>query len=454
MSVIYQGKRIKAMLNGRAVDFKTVFMPESSLPEEPVTPEETTVLYVSLGDSISAGHSIDDKWETNYGERSQFSYNGRSEPTEIVEGCYTDLIRDDMVATNGNKKVSAVSFARSGDKVKDLIEKLSNSIVVDELVKANIVTICIGANDVLQDAMNSLETYINTGDLSSIQSTIDANMSVLNDNSNSNSYMSLLNKLTDINPNAKYTFTTVYNPYKYLHLETGQNGFFKPLLDTIPQMNIDVDKIIEDMFLGGTDLSYYDITKLQWVSIELDLDLDGYIKDNLLSTSAVQMLFDRVNRISSFTEGCVNQLNTILKNKVLAMKASYPKFGIAETKALFDTYPDRPTSASVHYNDLVHVAFTRGYNTAVMDWGALWRDKYGETVAGCTQYWTDLAWKYLTFTNAVPSLNVWDYVRFDMNGFATDLTQQVIDKVIVPNVDPHPTAVGQAVLKQSFTSEV
>ena len=32
--------------------------------------------YVSLGDSIAAGHSINSKWESDYGTGSQFGENG------------------------------------------------------------------------------------------------------------------------------------------------------------------------------------------------------------------------------------------------------------------------------------------------------------------------------------------------------------------------------------------
>lgn len=427
--------------------------------------------YVSLGDSIAAGHFINSAWgktpynpEIGYyaGTKSQYreTLDGQTEPnkeTTIVAGSYTDLIRNKLASIYG--KVSAKSFAHSGDTVADLIGKIeSNNMdnpLVDELAKANIVTVCIGANDVLQDAMEGLEYYISTGDLSTIQSDINKNMAVLNDDSDSNSYMSLFNKLTDeINPNAQYIFTTVYNPYKYLHLDEDNKGFFEPLLKWIPRMNIDVDEIIEEKFLGGKDLAYPSISLegITWTSIELDLALDEYIKDYLLDAPVPRILFERVNPISEFTEKCVSKLNEILRNKVLAKKVSYPKFCIAETKALFDTYPDRPTSASVHYNDLVHVAFTRGYDTALMDWGALWRD-YGsgtmEEKAG--RYWTELALKYLSFKNPDNfSLDVWDYVNFDINGFAEELGNQILYKVIVPNVDPHPTERGHEVLKQSF----
>lgn len=401
--------------------------------------------YVSFGDSIAAGHAINDAWEKNYGTRSQYGNNGNTE-TAIVPGCYTDLIHKDLVSTLGGN-VNLTSFAKSGDRVDDLIRMLDHDRVRNAVAKADYVTLCIGANDVLEPALSHLEEYINVGSLASVEAVIEQNFAALSDDSNAYSYKALFDKLSAINPDAKFVFTTVYNPYKYLWLDEDRNGFFAPVLNTIPQMNLDVDKYIEDMFLGGKDLAYYDITKWKWVAIELDFDLDNLIKDGLLLTPIVQQLFDRVNGLCDWAERYVNRLNELLRSKINAYKAVNPNFFVAETKAAFDTYPDRPVAADVHYNDLVNVEFTRGYNTATMDWGALWRDSYGDNVA---QYWGDLAWKYLHWSNGFPSFNVADYVSFDINGFAVDLVTQIIEKVIVPNVDPHPEEHGHRVLKGTF----
>lgn len=408
--------------------------------------------YVSFGDSIAAGHAINDNWEKNYGTRSQYGVNGNTE-TAIVPGCYTDLIHKNLISTLGGN-VNLTSFAKSGDRVDDLIRMLDHERVRNTVAKADYVTICIGANDVLEPALSRLEEYINTGSLANAEAVIENNFAALADDNNAYSYKTLFDKLSAINPDAKFVFTTVYNPYKYLWLDEDVNGFFKPVLDTIPQMNLDIDKIIEDMFFGGNNLVYFDYTKWDWVSIDLELDLDNLIKEGLLLTPAVQTLFNRVNGLCDWAERYVTRLNELLRNKINAYKAVNPNFFIAETKAAFDTYPDRPVAADVHYNDLVNVEFTRGYNTAMMDWGALCRDRYGESAAGIAQYWTDLAWKYLHFSNGFPSWNVADYVSFDLNGFAVDLVTQTIEKVIVPNVDPHPEEHGHVVLKEAFENAV
>lgn len=359
--------------------------------------------YVSLGDSIAVGHAINADWEKDYGWDAQYGVNGRKE-TVIVPKCYTDLIRKDLAEKFGGK-VSATSFARSGDKVDDLMEKLNHDRVRKALAKADYVTICIGANDVLHYALVGLPEYINTGDLSDIDAKVDASLAVLNDDNASTSYLALLNKLASINPNAKYVFTTVYNPYKYLWIDGSKDGFFKPMLDTIPQMTV------------------------------LGFEIDELIKDGILSTPAISNLITRINGMGAKAEEYVTRLNAILRNKITAFQATNPNFFLADTKALFDVVPDRPIPAEKHYNDLVNVEFTRGFDVSEMDWGQL----YKGTNAGT--FWTKLALKHVSFEKG-----------FDIMGFARELVPMIIEKVIEPNVDPHPEEYGHEVLRTSFES--
>lgn len=357
--------------------------------------------YVSLGDSIAAGHTIDEQWATNYGEGSQYGVNG-NKSTQIVPNSYTDLIRNELVSTHGKGRVLARSFARSGDTVADLQDKLSHDVVRNAIKRANLVTICIGANDVLQPAMSHLEEYITTGDLSAIAATVESNLAILDTDSNERSYVSLFNKLAKINPSAKYVFTTVYNPYKYLWIEEGHHGFFKPILDTIPEMTI------------------------------MGFRVDSLIKDSLLGTSIVKQLFDRVNGLDEWSEKYVTMLNNVLKRKVSAYQSTNSNFAVADTKALFDGVPDRPISAEKHYNDLVSVEFTRGYDVAKMDYGRLWE---GSSQAA---FWWDLATRYTSMSG------------LDINGLASELVDRLIEKVITPDVDPHPESYGHYALKRSF----
>lgn len=365
--------------------------------------------YVSLGDSIAVGHRINDDWETDYGWEAQYGYEHpdgtiRTEPTVIIPGCYTDLIRKELTALHGADCVRTASFAQSGDTVADLMEKLSQEPVRDAIEITNYVTICIGANDVLQPALSHLEEYINAGDsaLAEIASIVEGNLAVLNNDNAATSYKALFDKLAEINPNAKYVFTTVYNPYKYLWIEEGKNGFFSPVLNAIPQMTI------------------------------LGFEVDELIKDGLLGTDAVEMLFDRINGLCDWAENYVTRLNTVLRNKINSYQAINPNFILADTKAVFDAVPDRPVTAPYHYNDLVNVEYTRGYDTAKMDWGRLWAD------SDVGSFWWNLATKYVSLSG------------LDIGGFAADLVAQMIEKVIVPDIDPHPEEYGHHGLYCSF----
>ena len=163
--------------------------------------KDTRYRYVSLGDSIAAGHTINEDWEENYGEGSQYGKNGNTS-TVIVPNSYTDLIRTHLENTHGKGCVKATSFARSGDTVAALMNKLTHPIVRRAIARANLVTICIGANDVLQPAMSGLGGYINTGNMDDLAKDVDAHLTTLNTDGAATSYKALFDKLMEINPNA------------------------------------------------------------------------------------------------------------------------------------------------------------------------------------------------------------------------------------------------------------
>lgn len=357
--------------------------------------------YVSLGDSIAAGHTINDSWETDYGVKSQYGVNG-NQSTVIVPGSYTDRICQELMRQYDGK-ISAKSFARTGDLVDDLIQKLDHDVVKKALANANLVTISIGPNEILSEISDEvLSSYITNGNpaLSDFNQAVQNNFSKISDDKYEYSYITLFNKLKSINPNAKCVIAITYNPFKYLHLDEGKDGFFRSLLNTIPQMTI------------------------------LGFEVDDAIKDSLLSTSIVQMVFDRINGLAPYVETWVTQLGNIMRTKLAEYNDA--NFIAADAKSLFDTYPDRPYSAPRHYNDLVNVEFTRGFELSDADWGALWKDSDAGT------YWWNLATKYVSLSG------------IDIEGFATELMTDVVEKVIIPDIDPHPEEYGQYALYCAF----
>lgn len=439
--------------------------------------------YVSLGDSIAAGHSINDEWASNYGEISQYGVNG-NKVTKIVPGSYTHKMSNGIKEAYNADRVNAVSFARSGETVRGLMKKLDDETVKNAISKAHIVTICIGANDVLIPAIEELDDYISDGDLTTLEGIVEDNLNDLNydksytkaisfseikkghtlvankgntkkniyiraidvdkdtgktikcygtdlDNNTSitindgdfdsfdrqiYSYKRLFDKLKSINPSAKFVFTTIYNPYKYLWVEEEKNGFFKPLLDSIPQISL----------LWGT------------------IEVDEYIKSIFLEQELIQLLFDRVNGLGDWTETYVNKLNDIIKGRVATYRNV--NFLVTDSKALFDTIPDRMGSGEVHYNDLVNVEYTRGYDTSKMDWGRLWNgtvitDKDGNVLSNTVC--NDSA----TFWSTLIDIYVDD---LDFSGLVNTLRHMVTKYVVTPDIDPHPENYGHDVLFRSF----
>lgn len=407
------------------------------------------IVYISLGDSIAAGHAINDAWYADYTMSSQYG-SGNNKQTAIVPGCYTDLIGKDLRANNRNN-VFVKSFGRSADRVIDLMNKLDKPEVISALKKATHVSLCVISNDTLMPMIMNIADYITIGDaaLDKLIDDVYASLATLDDDTQPYSYTALLNKLKSINPDAKYVFTTVYSPYKYCYLDDGADGFFKPLLDLIPRIYIDVDELIE-WYYGIDELQYWDITSWQWKPIELGMYLDEYLTEKFLQSDMVRQLYDRIDNVAELSDRFVGEMNRIITEKITAF--NNPNFTYVDAKAAFDLYPDRTVSAPVHYNDLLNVQFTRGFDTAQMDWSALWREKYGETVEGATKYWRDLFFKHLKLVNASPSLNVFDYMDFDVEEYAKDLILQIVEKVIWRDIDPHPTHLGHQLFHQLFSN--
>lgn len=364
--------------------------------------------YVSLGDSIAAGQAINARWETEYGVGSQYGEGGNTS-TAIVPGSYADLIRNDFMAAHGADTAELTSFAHSGDTVTNLLERLSETPYEQNpmrkaIANATLVTVCIGANDILVHVTeNNLRDYATSGSLEKLETAVKNSLRAL-----PSKYRTLFYELTKLNPNADVVFTTIYNPYKYLWIEEGQNGFFKPVLDAVPSGI-------------GIDLGF------------VDIDITAMIKDSILNTDPIKLLFSRINGLDAWVETYVNRLNDILREQITAYQAINPHFKLADTKAVFDPVPDRTVTAEKHYDELVNVEYTRGFDIAEMDWGQLY-----EADGSAYNYWYKLIRRYVSGVNV------------DLAGMAAVLVDDILPKVILPDIDPHPEAYGQYALSKSF----
>lgn len=403
----------------------------------------TKFRYVSLGDSIAAGHSINSNWETDYGVGSQFESNGRTE-TVIVPNCYTDLIKNKLASIyKGEEHIKCKSFAHSGYTPDDIMRYIGytpnedgtfsvneNSPAVKALKEADLVTICVGANVLLLPAImfvfNYMGDFVQNGDFTELENVVDAGLKTLNGGGYSKvevdwypkpfefkySYKELLTALTSINPNAKFVFTSIYNPLKYLYLEGGVNGSFRGLLDIIPDMTI------------------------------LGFELDEYYKKLIISALPADFL-KHINTIADWTEEHVegsatyDGLNRILRKAI-------EDFGndnivLAETKPFYESFPDRPIMSDKHYNDLINLQITAGYDLGDMDWSRLW-GAYGKTREA---YWWDLITKHTSPESG-----------FNIGGIGFEFLMDFLIYVLPYYIDPHPFEYGQAMLARSFADTI
>lgn len=457
--------------------------------------------YVSLGDSIAVGHSIDDWWATDYGMGAQYGENGNTETT-LIPGSYTDLIHKDLVAQIPNKTIITKSFAHSGDTVSDLISKLSHTNVRNAIAQADLVTICIGANDILTKVPQFLGEYIANGDFTNIENAIKPDLDRLAGN-DAGSYRDLFDRLSAINPNAKFIFTNVYNPYKYLYLRPavsqGDMGFFDPLFhdpETKPwwdSMYIDIDNMIEDGLMNGTELAYPTLefstsapfVEIKWNEIDLAIDVAYLAKEAILNSDYVNAMFTKANNIAGKVDEWLGWLNSALATHVSNYQSKNSNFYMVDSKSFFECFGDKTigNSSDVDYSDLVNVEFTYSYNITLMEWarlkqpnqswpdflgGLIWRyfniheAKQDYVIPIPDQIRTSASWVGVNLPENMViegwSRDVQDYYTWDPGGFIQELltgadgATGILGSVIAPDIDPHPEDDGQALLKRSFVN--
>ena len=339
--------------------------------------------YVSLGDSIAAAHNS-----------------------------YANLIGNKLASRYGERHIIASNLATSGDAVEDLMNQLDEDETYSAVKKADVVTICIGANDILAKNINTeaLMSYFKYGSpaLNDISDSIDDCLVVLETDTATYSYRKLFDKLNGINPKATYIFTTVYNPYKYFWVDesTRENDYKDGFFGTFARY-------------GGeckTDLGEQTVK---------------YVIRDIYYNEVIQQVIDRINGpsrdgsdgIATFVEEKVTALNKILRGKIEEYRdEGHTNFVLTDTKILYDSIPDRPyANATIHYNDLVNVEITRGFDATQFNWGALWEN-----------------------------VN-WDE---DISTILNSLVPIFLDEVLAPDIDPHPEDAGQERLACSFINAI
>lgn len=389
MPMYLGNKRFRVMVNGKKYKFEHI-------------PKERTY-YVSLGDSIAVGHSINSDWETDYGWHTQYGENNNASTT-IVPNSYTDHVRKKLTSIYGDGNVIATSYAHTGDTNVDLRDKLEHKAVQDSIKKAKLVTISIGANTILGPATEKIPDFISNGNPTLVQldNELESALNVLSSDAETyGSYRNIMTKLKELNtnPNTKFIFTTVYNPYKFLWVDesTDENdyidGYFGPIMWAAPNVEIDIP------FVGQMD-----VRKFIYESAFL-LDVSKRINNPP---------GDGSYSLGQWVERKIKRLNGIIKEAVLSFGDS--RFAVADTKRLYDSYPDRYICEDYNYSDMVNVEIVRGQTIQDLDWGRFWNN-----------------WSIDSLSNIVE-----------------DIAMTVVEEAILPDTDPHPEEDGQYALYRSF----
>lgn len=180
---------------------------------------------VGFGDSISAGYAVE-------GSDMYSAYvDYTSGTTAVSSKCYTKLIANSLDDTY--ETINVKNYAESGDKTSDLISKLNDSetypLLQTDVQNADIITLCIGANDILGIALNNMADYIKGNKtLDEINNMLDESVA----NFKTNYTNTIIPYLTQ--GNGKVYVMTIYDPYKYFDtneiIVTGENAFKRAMI--------------------------------------------------------------------------------------------------------------------------------------------------------------------------------------------------------------------------------
>lgn len=262
------------LLNGLVSNWALAFNAPSN------TLEKQEITYVAFGDSIAEGYAINLKTRAE----SEALITGADESYAFTTGSYTDLIRQELAE---DYDVTSYNFAYSGDTCQDLIDyinefydqqnnsakntnsnatypSLTNNQIYESVSNANIITICIGANNILSKASSLISGFLGfneskTQTVTKVQMEETCKDYILgNESKNIKGFKSefeqLLTILNKLNPNAKIYFTNVYNPYKVLDLNSSVLALAQYSFPLLTQANLNtISQVTETVIGGGKD---------------------------------------------------------------------------------------------------------------------------------------------------------------------------------------------------------
>ncbi|MBQ7152592.1 MAG: SGNH/GDSL hydrolase family protein [Clostridia bacterium] len=146
---------------------------------------------VTLGDSIAAGFGLE----------------------RPADGRFSALLCEDL-SQSGQKTWADRNFGMSGDDTSDLLRRLGNEGFAKGLTDADLVVVCIGANNILQVYTPFLVRYLTLGGDELVsdfqQFNADAQAGIDRYTEDMTGIVSAIRKA---NPDAPVVLLTVYNPY-------------------------------------------------------------------------------------------------------------------------------------------------------------------------------------------------------------------------------------------------
>lgn len=170
---------------------------------------KSNINIVAFGDSISAGYGPQNSEMYSY-------YNnyviGR---TKINEKCFSYVLANSL--RKEEVTIDAISYAQSGDTTTDFINKLNDRKTYPDLLtdtsRADIITLCIGANNVLAPTLDNLsDLMIGAMATDDLETLLIAGYNKFKDDY-TNSIIPVLTR-----SNAQIYVMTIYDPFKYASL--------------------------------------------------------------------------------------------------------------------------------------------------------------------------------------------------------------------------------------------
>ena len=285
--------------------------PTPQAPKQEIT---ATCTYVSLGDSIAQGYGL----------------SGSADSDGFVAGSYANSFKNLLEDKVDN--LNAKNYAIPGYTAANLLSWLNSMDATKQtnVTTADIITISIGANDVLGPAKSNLLSFIKDG--TDIRPALDGGIETFKTN-----FPLLLAKLEELNPNAKLVFFNIFNPYKQ-YINHTQNLTIN--VSNFYNINVSSDQINT---IGSLTEEYLDAENLVDANGQASKSLNKILEDSIK---------DKPNCVLLDVKACydayydLNNSYEIIKTNILSQTTVY--VSLQNMQAELSNYLDPHPTLSGH----------------------------------------------------------------------------------------------------------